>query len=71
MTSIALWKGVHLDDKLSMATVRPLLKNIVIRCSNGYDVRIPLESGLMEGAILAYDMNNVPLSAEHDILYEL
>ena len=58
-------RGVHLDDKLSMAKARSSIKYIVFGCSNGYDVGIPLKSGLMEGAILAYDMNNVYLIAEH------
>jgi hypothetical protein len=30
LTSIALWKGVYLDDKLSMAKARPLLKNMYL-----------------------------------------
>jgi DMSO/TMAO reductase YedYZ molybdopterin-dependent catalytic subunit len=58
-------RGGPLDDKLSMARARTSVKYIVFRCSNGYNVRIPLKSGLMEGAILAYDMNNVYLIAEH------
>jgi hypothetical protein len=65
LISTALWKGVRLGDILSMAEVNPQVKYIVFRCSDGYDVGIPLESGLMEGTILAYDMNNSPLTAEH------
>jgi DMSO/TMAO reductase YedYZ molybdopterin-dependent catalytic subunit len=65
LISTALWKGVRLGDLLSMAKVKPSVKYIVFRCSDGYDVGIPLESGLMDGTILAYDMNNAPLTAEH------
>ena len=42
-----------------------MIARIVFRCQDGYDVGIPLESGMMEGTILAYDMNNSPLTNEH------
>ena len=48
-----------------MAQVRPGAKYIAFRCYDGYDVGIPLERGLLEGTILAYDMNLAPLTAEH------
>jgi DMSO/TMAO reductase YedYZ molybdopterin-dependent catalytic subunit len=65
LISTALWKGVRLKDLLSMAQVRPGAKYIAFRCYDGYDVGIPLERGLLEGTILAYDMNLAPLTAEH------
>ena len=65
LTSTALWKGVRLKDLLQKAVVKPNAKYIVFRCQDGYDVGIPLESGMMEGTILAYDMNNSPLTNEH------
>ena len=65
LISTALWKGVRLKDLLSMAQVRPEAKYIAFRCYDGYDVGIPLERGLLEGTILAYDMNLAPLTAEH------
>ena len=51
-----------------MAQVRPGAKYIAFRCYDGYDVGIPLERGLLEGTILAYDMKLAPLTAEHGYL---
>ncbi|MDR4491224.1 MAG: molybdopterin-dependent oxidoreductase [Candidatus Nitrosocosmicus sp.] len=65
LTSTALWKGIHLRDLLSKAGVKPNVKYIVFRCSDGYDVGIPFENGMMDGTILAYDMNKAPLTSEH------
>ena len=65
LVSTALWKGIPLKDLLARARVKPGAKYIVFRCSDGYDVGIPLESGLMDGTILAYDMNNEPLTNDH------
>ncbi len=65
LVSTALWKGVRLRDILSKAQVKPGVKYIVFRCFDGYDVGIPIESGLMDGTILAYNMNNNPLPNDH------
>ena len=65
LISTALWKGVRLKDILSKAQLIPGAKYIAFRCYDGYDVGIPLERGLLEGTILAYDMNLAPLTAEH------
>ncbi len=65
LVGTALWKGVRLRDILSRAGVQSSVKYIVFRCSDGYDVGIPLEKGMMDSTILAYDMNNSPLTSEH------
>lgn len=65
LISTALWKGVRLKDLLSRAQIGPGAKYIAFRCYDGYDVGIPLERGLLEGTILAYEMNLAPLTAEH------
>ena len=65
LVGTALWKGVRLIDILSKAGVQSSVKYIVFRCSDGYDVGIPLENGMMDSTILAYDMNNSPLTSEH------
>lgn len=61
----ALWRGIRLKDLLDRAKVMPGAKYIVFRCSDGYDVGIPLENGFMDGTILAYDMNLAPLTSAH------
>ena len=65
LISTAIWKGVRLKDLLGKAQVKPSAKYIVFRCSDGYDVGIPLEIGLLDGTILAYDMNGAALTSEH------
>jgi DMSO/TMAO reductase YedYZ molybdopterin-dependent catalytic subunit len=65
LISTAYWKGVSLKSILEMAQVLPTAIYIVFRCSDGYDVGIPLDRGLMDGTILAYEMNGVPLPTEH------
>jgi DMSO/TMAO reductase YedYZ molybdopterin-dependent catalytic subunit len=65
LISTALWKGVRLKDVLQKAQVKPGAKYIAVRCYDGYDVGIPLERGLLDGSILAYEMNLAPLTSEH------
>jgi DMSO/TMAO reductase YedYZ molybdopterin-dependent catalytic subunit len=65
LISTAYWKGVPLKTILEKAQVLPEAIYIVFRCSDGYDVGIPLDRGLMDGTILAYEMNGVPLPTEH------
>jgi DMSO/TMAO reductase YedYZ molybdopterin-dependent catalytic subunit len=65
LISTALWKGVRLRDLLARAQLRPGAKYIAFKCYDGYDVGIPLERGLLEGTILAYDMNLAPLTSDH------
>jgi DMSO/TMAO reductase YedYZ molybdopterin-dependent catalytic subunit len=65
LISTAYWKGVSLKSILDKAQVLPAAIYIVFRCSDGYDVGIPLDRGLIDGTILAYEMNGVPLPAEH------
>lgn len=61
----ALWKGVRLKDILEKAKMDPKVKYIVFRCADGYDVGIPLERGLLDSTILAYEMNRAPLNDKH------
>jgi DMSO/TMAO reductase YedYZ molybdopterin-dependent catalytic subunit len=65
LISTAIWKGIHLRVLLDKVHMMAGVKYIVFRCSDGYDVGIPLERGLLEGTILAYDMNGAALTAEH------
>jgi DMSO/TMAO reductase YedYZ molybdopterin-dependent catalytic subunit len=61
----ALWKGIRLKDILEKAKILPGVQYIVFRCSDGYDVGIPLNKGLMNETILAYEMNLAPLTSKH------
>jgi DMSO/TMAO reductase YedYZ molybdopterin-dependent catalytic subunit len=63
--STAIWNGIKLKDLLEESGVKPNARYIVFKCSDGYDVGIPLERGLQEGSILAYGMNGEDLNAKH------
>ena len=65
LTGTALWKGVRLKDVLQKAQVKPDAKYLAVRCYDGHDVGIPLKRGLLDGSILAYEMNLAPLTSEH------
>ena len=65
LTGTALWKGVRLKDILEKSKILPGVKYIVFRCSDGYDVGIPLDKGLKNETILAYEMNLAPLTSKH------
>lgn len=65
LTGTALWKGVPLKNILEKVKIVPGVKYIVFRCSDGYDVGIPLDKGLMDETILAYEMNLAPLTSKH------
>jgi DMSO/TMAO reductase YedYZ molybdopterin-dependent catalytic subunit len=65
LISNAIWKGVPLKTILEEAQVRPEAEYIVFRCFDGYDVGIPLEKGLEDGTILAYEMNRATLNPAH------
>lgn len=64
LISTAFWKGVPLRDILEKAKIRPEATYVVFRCHDGYDVGIPLERA-RGGTFLAYEMNGVPLPADH------
>ena len=65
LTSNALWKGIRLKDLLEKVQARPEVAYVVFRCADGYDVGIPVERALLDGTILAYQMNGVSLPPEH------
>jgi DMSO/TMAO reductase YedYZ molybdopterin-dependent catalytic subunit len=65
LMSTALWKGVRLKDILDAAEVNSQAEYAVFRCYDGYDVGVPLDRSLMDGAILAYEMNGEKLPTEH------
>jgi DMSO/TMAO reductase YedYZ molybdopterin-dependent catalytic subunit len=65
LISTAKWKGVKLKDVLAKAQVKPEATYVVFKAADGYDVGIPLEKAMLDGTILAYQMNDVPLPQEH------
>ncbi|MGE5661222.1 MAG: molybdopterin-dependent oxidoreductase, partial [Ignavibacteriales bacterium] len=65
LISNAIWKGIPLKNLLSQAQIRQGAKYIVFRCYDGYDVGIPLEKGLEDSTILAYEMNRAVITPAH------
>ena len=65
LISNAIWKGVPLRNLLEQAKIKQGAEYIVFRCFDGYDVGIPLEKGLEDGTILAYEMNRETLTPAH------
>ncbi len=65
LMSTARWKGVRLRDILQAAGVSSDAEYVVFRCYDGYDVGVPLDRSLIDGAILAYEMNGERLPIEH------
>ena len=65
LISNAIWKGVPLRNLLEQVKIKQGAEYIVFRCFDGYDVGIPLEKGLEDGTILAYDMNRETLTPAH------
>jgi len=65
LVSTAKWTGVRLKDILSQAQVKTGATYVVFKAADGYDVGIPMEKAMLDGTILAYQMNGDPLLAEH------
>ncbi len=65
LISTAKWTGVKLKDILSQAQVKEGATYVVFKAADGYDVGIPMEKAMVDGTILAYQMNDAPLLAEH------
>ena len=65
LISNALWKGVRLRNLLEKAQASPKAAYVVFECADGYDVGIPIQRAILDGTIMAYEMNGVPLPQDH------
>jgi DMSO/TMAO reductase YedYZ molybdopterin-dependent catalytic subunit len=65
LISTAKWRGVRLKDVLSMAGVQDTAEYIVFTAVDGYDVAIPMDRAMLDGTLLAFEMNGEPLPTEH------
>ncbi len=65
LMSTARWKGVRLREILQAAGISSDAEYVVFRSYDGYDVGVPLERSLIDGTILAYEMNGEKLPIEH------
>lgn len=65
LISNAVWKGVALKVMLEKAGVRSGAKKLILRGRDGYSDSFPLSAALLEGTIVAYEMNGKPLERQH------
>jgi DMSO/TMAO reductase YedYZ molybdopterin-dependent catalytic subunit len=65
LMSTARWRGVRLRDMLETAQVSTDAQYLIFTCYDGYDVGIPMDRALMDGTILAYEINGEKLPVEH------
>jgi DMSO/TMAO reductase YedYZ molybdopterin-dependent catalytic subunit len=65
LVSTAQWRGVRLKDVLSMAGLQSSAEYIVFTAVDGYDTAIPIDRALLDGTLLAFEMNGEPLPTAH------
>jgi DMSO/TMAO reductase YedYZ molybdopterin-dependent catalytic subunit len=61
----ASWRGVRLKDLLDQAVVQPGAVDVVLHARDGYLDSIPIERAMSAGTLLAYEMNDQPLTNDH------
>jgi DMSO/TMAO reductase YedYZ molybdopterin-dependent catalytic subunit len=65
LISNAWWTGVPLRVVLESAGVQPGATKVVLRGRDGYSDSLPLTAALLDGTIVAYEMNGKPLERQH------
>lgn len=65
LISNAVWKGIRMKDLMERVGVKPSTIEIKIESFDGYSTAIPLDLAMHEHALLAYEMNGVPLPIDH------
>ncbi len=65
LISNGIWKGVSLKALLQQAGLKPQARYLIIEGTDEYFTSVPLELGLTEEALLVYELNGQPLTAEH------
>lgn len=61
----AMWRGVSLPAILERAGLQPSATHVIMEGADAYFTCIPLEKALDKRALLAYNMNGAPLTAQH------
>jgi DMSO/TMAO reductase YedYZ molybdopterin-dependent catalytic subunit len=59
------WKGILVQQLLDRAHLKPAARYILFRCVDGYSTSLPIAYLLKYKAMLAYEVNDYPLSASH------
>ena len=58
------WEGLQLRKLIEPAGISPEADWLMFHCADGYSAPVPLEDAMMEGSILAFKLNDRPLSRE-------
>jgi DMSO/TMAO reductase YedYZ molybdopterin-dependent catalytic subunit len=61
----ARFRGVHWRDLTGLVRPRPSARFVVAHAEQGYTANVPLEALEDENALLAYEADGEPLTAEH------
>lgn len=65
LISNAVWKGTPLKSLLERAGPRAGASKLVLRGRDAYSSAFPLSAALLDGTMLAYEMNGKPLERQH------
>ncbi|MGB8645598.1 MAG: molybdopterin-dependent oxidoreductase [Anaerolineae bacterium] len=65
LISNGAWKGISLKSLLQEAGVKPGAQYLIMDGADEYYTSAPLELGLTDAAMLAYELNGKPLTPEH------
>jgi DMSO/TMAO reductase YedYZ molybdopterin-dependent catalytic subunit len=66
-----LWEGVLVRDLLNEAGIDPKAKIIIFHSQDGYSTSFPLKYVMENDIIMAYKMNDIPLTPERGFPFEL
>jgi hypothetical protein len=65
LISNAMWRGAPLKVLLDRAGVQPRATKLVLRGRDGYSDSFPLSAAVLDGSMVAYEMNGKPLERQH------
>ena len=59
------WSGVKFEDFLKIVKPKKDAKFVIFECEDGYTTNVPLEELKKGNVILAYELENKPITKEH------
>jgi DMSO/TMAO reductase YedYZ molybdopterin-dependent catalytic subunit len=66
-----LWEGVLVRDLINQAGADPRANTVIFHATDGYTTSFPLSYVMDNDIIMAYNMNNVTIDAEHGYPFRL
>jgi len=65
LISNGTWKGISLKELLKKAEPKPTARYLIVEGTDEYFTSFPLDLGLTDEALLVYELNGQPLTAQH------